>query len=141
MRLWHKALIHILPMQQLVVQWRECCAIMKAVHDDGTPNNILVNFVAEYPTNHMIMYARMVHDEMHNRGHKCDWSAFVRYIDWEIYAEDDPTFSELFAGKMSDRYLAECVWSLAEMRDCGGLTQKEFDKIKAEFQKHSTVRL
>lgn len=27
MRLWHKDLIHYLPRQQLIAQWRECCAI------------------------------------------------------------------------------------------------------------------
>lgn len=141
MRLWHKDIIHLLPNQQLVGQWRELCAIVKAIHTDGTPNHILVNYVTDYPTNHLIMYARLVHDEMHNRGHKCDWSNFVQWIDWEIYAEDDPTYKELFADKMNDRYLAECVWNLAEKRDCGGLTQAEFDRIKAEFEKHNPVRV
>lgn len=141
MRLWHKDLVHLLPNQQLVGQWRECCAIMQAIRKDGTPNHLLVNFVTEYPTNHMIFYARMVHDEMINRGHKCDWNAFNRYIDWPIYSEDDPTYPELFAGKMNDRYLAQCVWNLCEKRDCGGLTQEEFDRIRDEFNTHNHVRI
>lgn len=141
MRLWHKDLIHILPRQQLMGQWRECCLIMSEIAKNGTPNNLIVNWVTDYPTNHMIKYAELVRDEMHNRGIKCDWSGFDRWIDWPIYAEDDPTYKQLFAGKMNDRYLAQCVWNLCEKRDCGGLTREEFERIRNEFKQHNPVSI
>lgn len=31
MRLWHKDLIPYLPRQQLIAQWRECCAIAGSI--------------------------------------------------------------------------------------------------------------
>ena len=43
MRLWHKELIEYLPQQQLISQWRECCAIAANLAKDHTPNHILVN--------------------------------------------------------------------------------------------------
>lgn len=35
MRLWHKDLIEVLPRQQLLGQWRECCAIAKKPEGKG----------------------------------------------------------------------------------------------------------
>lgn len=43
MRLWHKELIPYLPRQQLIAQWRECCAIASNLASKGTPNHLLVN--------------------------------------------------------------------------------------------------
>ena len=40
MRLWHYKLIPYLPKNQLLGQYRECCAIIKNIADNGTPNHI-----------------------------------------------------------------------------------------------------
>ena len=47
MRLWHKDLIPVLPRQQLIGQWRECCLIAKQISEKGTPNHILVNKIMD----------------------------------------------------------------------------------------------
>ena len=39
MRLWHKDLIYVLPRQQLLGQWRECCLIAKNIAEKGTPKS------------------------------------------------------------------------------------------------------
>ena len=51
MRLWHKDLIPVLPRQQLLSQWRECCCIARNIVENGTPNHILVNKILDYPIN------------------------------------------------------------------------------------------
>ena len=38
MRLWHRDLIHYLPRQQLIAQWRECYAIASNIANKGTIN-------------------------------------------------------------------------------------------------------
>ena len=48
MRLWHKDLITVLPRQQLMAQWRECCCIIKNITEKGTPNHLLVNKIMNY---------------------------------------------------------------------------------------------
>ena len=50
MRLWHKDLIGVLPQKQLVSQWRECCAIVRNIAVNGSPNHIPVNKVMDYPS-------------------------------------------------------------------------------------------
>ena len=72
MRLWHKDLILVLPRQQLLGQWRECCAIAKNITTNGTPNHILVNKVMEYPMSHLYTYGLYVATAMRKRGYECD---------------------------------------------------------------------
>ena len=64
MRLWHKDLIPYLPRQQLLGQWRECCAIARNIKEKGTPNHVLVNKVLDYPVRHFWSYGRRIHDEL-----------------------------------------------------------------------------
>ena len=70
MRLWHKDLIGVLPRQQLLGQWRECCAIAKNIYLNNTPNHILVNKIMNYPIEHFERYSELVQKEMKNRGFK-----------------------------------------------------------------------
>ena len=70
MRLWHKDLIEVLPRQQLVAQWRECCCIAKNLAENGTPNHILVNRILEYTSEHFTEYCLSIHKEMIRRGYR-----------------------------------------------------------------------
>ena len=56
MRLWHKELIDVLPRQQLLGQWRECCCIALNLSKSGTPNHILVNKILDYPIDEFFEY-------------------------------------------------------------------------------------
>lgn len=131
MRLWHKDLIKVLPRQQLVSQWRECCLIAKLVSQTGTPNHILVNPVTDYPPEHLVNYASLVYNEMINRGYKCDWEVFA---DW-TKAKERPIFlskeaySEIFHDWHNSRYYDQCYYNLQEKYDRGGLTFTEWAKI------------
>ena len=131
MRLWHKDLIRVLPRQQLVSQWRECCLIAKLIAQKGTPNHILVNPVTDYPPEHLAQYASLVYDEMKRRGYKCDWESFG---EWSKVKERPiflplETYNELFHGWHNGRYYTQCYYNLQEKYDRHGLDYIEWAKI------------
>lgn len=130
MRLWHKDLIPVLPRQQLLSQWRECCCIARNISVNGTPNHLLVNKVLDYPIEHFIAYSNMIAQEIRNRGYNCDWSRFSKWFNdrlpWdglELKAED------VFDKWHNDRYLMQCYYNLQEKYDCGGISDTEFARV------------
>ena len=126
MRLWHKDLIRVLPRQQLLGQWRECCLIAKNIHNNGTPNHLLVNKIMDYDIKHFYHYSRLVQLEMAHRGYKCDISNFIKWTNDNlnfclIYNNDD-----LFKDWHNDRYMHQCLLNLQEKYDCGGISEEEY---------------
>lgn len=131
MRLWHKDLIPVLPRQQLLGQWRECCLIAKQISETGTPNHLLVNKIMEYPADHFYSYAQLIFHEMTERGYKCDWSKFRIWSYWEKIIP----LSDLFAEWHNARYLKQCFYNLQEKYDCGGIPIEEWTRITDYYQK------
>lgn len=131
MRLWHKDLIDVLPRQQLLGQWRECCAIAKSLKEKGTPNHILVNLITEYPLDHFVWYQFLVWKEMKMRGYSPDDEKFYKWIPDEKFVciEDD----ELFKDWHNTRYLRQCLMNLEEKYDRGGIPEEEWKKIQEKF--------
>lgn len=136
MRLWHKDLIPVLPRQQLVAQWRECCAIAKNISEKGTPNHILVNRIMDYPIDHFIYYTELVELEMRERGYHPKWDNFEKYglmpQDGRIKCGNKILFSEWH----NDRYLEQCVKNLEEKYDCGGISEDEWMGVKDATKRH-----
>ena len=141
MRLWHKDLIEVLPRQQLLGQWRECCLIAKNIAEKGTPNHLLVNRIMDYPLEHFYSYARYIEYEMKWRcGYKCDFEKFKKWYD---KIEFTPSNSRvpydwlakgvLFPDWHNKMYLQQCFYNLQEKHDCGGITIDEWGKIYAKF--------
>lgn len=130
MRLWHKDLIDVLPRQQLLAQWRECCAIARNIATKDTPGHILVNRIMNYPENEFWSYAQKVYLEMRSRGYSCDFSAFSRWCKSmkipETYSDD----LDLFPGWHNKRYLWQCYSNLEEKHDCGGIPDDEWLEIE-----------
>jgi uncharacterized protein (TIGR02328 family) len=127
MRLWHKDLISVLPKNQLLGQWRECCLIAKNIAEKSTPSHILVNKIMDYPIEHFIAYTDMVKNKMKKRGYHCDTSRFTKWLQWEqfkIYP------SNIFADWHNDRYLSQCFYNLQEKYDCSGISETEYGLIK-----------
>lgn len=125
MRLWHKDLISLLPRQQLLGQWRECCLIAKNIHNNGTPNHLLVNKIMDYPLCHFWTYSMFVADEMKLRGYKVDISKLKKLVS----AHDTciiPYHIDLFNGWHNDRYYYQCLMNLQEKYDCGGISEEEY---------------
>lgn len=132
MRLWHKDLIPVLPKQQLVAQWRECCLIAREISIKGTPNHLLVNKLLNYPIGHFWKYIYLVLLEMENRGYRCDFSIFEKWID-KPYTLNTPDTQNLFKDWHNDRYLTQCFYNLQEKYDCCGISYDEWRKIEDKY--------
>ena len=117
MRLWHKDLIPYLPRQQLLGQWRECCAIAKNIHDKGTPNHILVNRIMEYPAGDFITYAARIWCEIVHRGYKPNRETWTRLVENVPNADGFKNVSEIFYHWHNERYLQQCLHNLQEKYD------------------------
>lgn len=126
MRLWHKNLIEVLPRQQLLGQWRECCAIAKSIAETGTPNHLLVNKIIDYPLQQFYNYGLLVAQEMIKRDYKVDIENFVKYFPNILRIKTD----KMFEGWHDDRYLMQCYYNLQEKFDCGGIIFDEWKMIE-----------
>ena len=130
MRLWHKDLVEVLPRQQLLGQWRECCLIAKNIAEKGTPNHILVNPIMDYPMEHFIIYSRLVMQSMSLRGYRVNGDAFDKYGFKPSPKSDGLFYYELFKDWHNDRYLRQNYYNLQEKADRGGITEEEWKRIE-----------
>lgn len=134
MRLWHKDLIPVLPMQQLLGQWRECCCIARNINVNGTPNHLLVNKIIDYPAEHFQTYAWLIFEELNRRGYYAKYALFSRWYPVKDQPVSAVDYAELFYGWHNWKYLRQCYYNLEEKHDCGGINDEEFEKIKAVFE-------
>ena len=123
MRLWHRDLIEVLPRQQLIAQWRECCCIARNIVVNGTPNHLLVNKILDYDLSEFYSYSILVSSEMVNRGYKVDRNKFEKYIKCDRFVSHP--FEEWF----NDRYFWQCYFNLQEKFDCRGISVNEWENI------------
>lgn len=136
MRLWHKDLIPYLPKQQLIAQWRECCAICLNIANKGTPNHILVNKVMNYLPVHFIMYVREIIGEFNLRDYKVSKKSLDNFIkNFERFGDSSETLinGNIFADWHNERYLKQCLFNLQEKYDCGGISEEEWKIIENNF--------
>lgn len=131
MRLWHKDLIPVLPRQQLLGQWRECCCIARNIAEKGTPNHLLVNKIMDYPLNHFNYFGSLIICEMARRGYFVNHDNFNKWIRNEngTLPYPYPEYNELFEGWHNERYLLQCYHNLQEKYDCGGISETEWNHI------------
>lgn len=131
MRLWHESLIEVLPRQQLLGQWRELNSIYKK-----EDKHILINFIYEYPKKDLLLYSLKVILTMQRRGCNINLKNFIDYFQIEDYKEMQKILlsnAKTFVKKMNKRYLLQCYYNLQEKYDCGGITEKEWNKINQRF--------
>ena len=138
MRLWHKDLIPYLPRQQLIAQWRECCAICSNIVNKGTPNHLLVNKIMDYSPYDFDVYVCKVISEIRNRGYKISKKAISNYNSnfariHKIMAKEN---KGVFENWHNDRYLRQCLFNLQEKYDCGGISESEWKVIAIHFYKY-----
>ena len=139
MRLWHYLLIPVLPRQQLLGQWRECCLIAKNIAEEGSPNHILVNPVTDYGEWDFMQYCKLVYGEMLERGYRADPShllshlSYGRKTDWDFLPCHILENIKLFENWHNDRYLDQCYKNLEEKYDRGGITEYEWAKIMTVY--------
>lgn len=134
MRLWHYSLLPVLPRQQLLSQWRECCCIAKNIADNGTPNHILVNKITNYLPDDFWNYTRLVTEEMRRRGYKVNVDKFTKHyykFGHPLPAPNNRPFKDWH----DPRYLRQCLFNLQEKFDCGGIPIDEWNEICIKFGK------
>lgn len=144
MRLWHKNLIKVLPRQQLIAQWRECCAIAKNMSESGTPKHILVNRILDYPLEHFVTYTELVINELLKRNYNVSnrsiltfynnidkaYNNYFERIDKDINFEDIfSDYANVLKTWHNERYLTQCFYNLEEKYNCGGIDINEWTKI------------
>jgi len=127
MRIWHKDLIPVLPKQQLIAQWRECCCIARNIAVNGSPNHLLVNKVLNYPINHLYVYAYLISEECYKRGYLVNWKRFEQWFDYDV--DLFVQYDDLFAAWHTPRYMMQCYYNLQEKYDCGGISKDEWFHI------------
>jgi len=135
MRLWHKNLIPVLPRQQLLGQWRECCAIARNISVKGSPNHVLVNRIMDYPLSHFYNYGKWIYWDMMRRGYKCDLSRFSHYFTFP-HDMEYISFDEIFKNWHDEKYLRQCFYNLEEKHDCGAISDAEWKLIQQEVWKN-----
>ena len=118
MRLWHEALIPLLPRQQLLGQHRECCALRG--NGWGRPHST-VNYVFDHPYEWLFAYHDKVMQEMFRRGYKYDpaWqdpsyrgrSKPWKQADTKIVGEAMQSHSCIYPEHDKD-YMDECLENL-----------------------------
>ena len=137
MRLWHKDLIPVLPRQQLLGQWRECCMIAKNISEHGTPNHLLVNKIMDYPIMEFLWYGLLIYQEMIKRNYKCDFKKFTQHFERPFGIIVDQFYAAkvhetmIFLNWHNLRYLRQCFSNLQEKFDCGGITTDDWYRIEA----------
>ena len=133
MRLWHKDLISVLPKQQLLGQWRECCCIASLIDTDGTPNHLLVNKVMDYPLSHFYRYSMMIARELEKRGYKVNRDTLRHHLIGHHAMNENVPKDSLYFDWHNSRYLAQCFFNLQEKYDCGGFSEDEWQAIERRF--------
>ena len=129
MRLWHKDLIPVLPKNQLLGQWRECCMIAKNIKEHGTPNHLLVNKIMDYPISDFFHYAILVEQEMIRRHYRVDFQKFAQYFEHPSLIDTEFDDRLLYADWHNNRYLRQCFSNLQEKFDCGGVPVGEWARV------------
>lgn len=121
MRLWHQDIIRYLPRSQLLAQWRELNSIF-AKED----KHILINYIYDYPPDHLYTYTKIVIDEFKLRGYTIrSFEKMERYFSpYKVKIVEN-----LFENHHNDDYLEICYFNLKEKYIRG---QKDFDKVRFE---------
>ena len=128
MRLWHYALIPVLPTNQLVGQWRECCLIAKNIAEKGSPGHLLVNKIMDYDLNEFIIYAELIRNEMDKRGFICHFNKFMQYFP-DRSAIPNPENEFIFKNWHDFDYMLCCYYNLHEKYMCRGIEEIEWRRI------------
>lgn len=134
MRLWHCALIPVLPNEMLVSQWRECIAI-KRQWEKGTLKHRLVSYVINHDKEMFADYVVSLTIYMEMRKIKYQNKYYDEILDFcginytkDYYFHDIGLYPE-----HNDRYLKQCLYNLQEKADRGIVSKEDWKRIEERF--------
>ena len=135
MRFWPYQLLSVLPVKQLVSQFRECAAVSAVLRNKGVTNHYIINRVMDYPDCHFRVYCNLVVEEMHRRNFKTGKPTLelLKIDDLPEYKLENTTIyinnEKLFAYWHDTRYINQCLYSFQEKYDCKGITEIQWDLL------------
>jgi uncharacterized protein (TIGR02328 family) len=124
MRLWHQALIPYLPRQQLLGQYRECCALRG---EGWGKKHSVVDYIFTHNPAKLVAYHYIIMEEMERRGYlpariwdNPDWrgNALGEQVDWADRKEVDQLWmninqiGQIIYPEHNETYLNECLDNL-----------------------------
>ena len=119
MRLWHQALLSILPGPRLLGQHRECCALRGG---GWGRKHATVNYVFTHPYYWLYAYHMLVIKEMERRGYQANSLWLQQTYRGQLIGWDTSPFTQTASLEPRDtiylehdaEYLAACLENLAE---------------------------
>lgn len=134
MKVWHKDLISVLPRKELILQWRNCCAIAKEITETGTVKG-QAKEVCGYSLGHLRAYAMVVANECGKRGYKIRPECFWRYFPGmtQILLVIPDHRERIFPKWHNDMYLLECLGELYGKRRHGTIAKQDWERIEEKF--------
>ena len=150
MRLWPYQMLDVLPVRQLVSQWRECLAVAGTIKLTGTLNHSTVNRVMEYPIEHLGFYCNLVRIEFANRQFTIGVNTIeklnndINYANLEYNAEkiinlngyDEYIINgkKLFENYHNERSIIQCLYGFQERIDCDAIYQEQWEVMQKKFK-------
>lgn len=132
MRLWHTAILQVLPKQQFNGQLREIIALI-------TKNkpHILINFARKDDKdtiNQLSDYIDFYMKLREERGYKTSLNTICKINDWKYNNIENFNINKMkiidvdkiFPDKMNERYFIQCYKNIEEKYDCSGVSEDEW---------------
>lgn len=145
MRLWHYSMLPYLPKAQLVSQWRECVCIAKSIHENGTPNHILVNRIMDYPISEFNTYCNHVLGAMLEREYNVSSESIeklAKYVGFVVDSKDRAKYRDnsIFCDWHDEKYYRVCMFNLYEKwwyaKGKSALTSEEWKLLNRGYYFH-----
>lgn len=149
MRLWPYQMLDVLPVRQLVSQWRECLAVAGTIKLNGTLNHSTVNRVMEYHITHLAFYCDLVRKEFARREFTIGTNTIeklnndINYenLSYEIKEFENPhgyieyliNGEALFGNYHSERSIKQCLYSFQERIDCDAIDEDQWKIMQKKF--------
>lgn len=129
MRLWHHEMIDLLPKSQLLAQWRELNSIF-AKED----RHILINYIYEYPKEHLFAYTSSILQEM--RARNINIRTMDKMNDYFSDIDQTITVDNPFWRHHDDEYFEICYFNLKEkfLRGQKDFEKDRFDKLENRYK-------
>ena len=93
----------------------------------------MINFVYDYPKEHLLLYSNLVLLQMDKRKYKYELNNYHEYFKG-LVSTGNILPHNCFKEKMNNTYLRECLYNLEEKAICGGITLKEWQKIYDRYK-------
>ena len=140
MKIWHTALVPLLPQWLLEKQWEDCLEIAKNLAMTGETGDPMVYPVIEYDFHHLDFYCGMVQDALAKHGVKVTKHVLNRLLKQamerprkvrkrQTVIKIPEQASDVFRLWHTPHYFRQCFFQLEEMYDRGLISRDDWKPI------------